>query len=146
MTDSTGETAIKALATTIAAALPQNAAFERNMAFDGHIPVGGLVIVRDGTPGEPAVLMSPLSYTYDHAAEVEIMVEDARQDQRDAVFDALRGAIGAAIQADQTLGGAVDHAEAVAAGPIDLRIEGAESVKAISLQVRLTYTTADPLN
>jgi hypothetical protein len=145
VTDSAGEAALKALAASISTGLPAKAQFRRNMAFSGEIPVGGLVILRDGDPGVPQVMMSPLSYTYTHAAEVDIMIEDHDQVARDAAFDKLRAAVGAAILENTTLGGAVEHAEAVAAGAVDLGAEGAEAIKAASIQVRLTYTTSDPL-
>lgn len=52
--------AIKAL---VAAALP-DADVKRNLAKADRIPPGGLVIVRDGDPGDPEVMLSPLLYIY----------------------------------------------------------------------------------
>ena len=34
-----------------------------------RIPATGLIILRDGKPGEPEVTLSPLTYFYEHRAE-----------------------------------------------------------------------------
>ena len=35
-----------------------------------RIPATGLIILRDGKPGEPEVALSPLTYFYEHRAEL----------------------------------------------------------------------------
>ncbi len=107
-----------------------------------RIPPDGLLILRDGEPGEPEVTLSPAAYHYQHRAEIEAVVQGAN---RDAAFDALCASIGAAISADRTLGGLCDWAEAAAPRPVDLPVEGAASLKAAVIPVILYYTTADPL-
>lgn len=107
-----------------------------------NIPAGGLVIVRDGVPGEPEASMSPLRWHYQHRAEVEVMVQ---VDARAAVFDAICVRIGAALAADRTLGGLCDWAEPEAPQPSDLPVDGAETIKAAVIAVILHYSTADPL-
>ena len=52
-----------------------------------RIPSAGLMILRDGTPGEPGVTLSPLTYHFQHRAELEMIVQSATD--RDALFDAL---------------------------------------------------------
>ena len=49
-------------------------------------PAEGLLILRDGEPGEPEVTLSPLRYHYQHRAEIEAVVQGAA---RDAAFDML---------------------------------------------------------
>ena len=66
-----------------------------------RVPAAGLLILRDGDPGEPETTLSPLIYHYQHRAEIEAIVQGA---SRDAVFDALCASIGAAIADDRTLG------------------------------------------
>ena len=125
-----------------------------------RMPALGLLILRDGEPGEPEVTLSPLRYHYQHRAEIEAVVQgevrSAQQMQgsggpfqgtndRDAAFDTLTASVGAAIIADRTLGGLCDWVEAEAPRPVDLPVEGAASLKAAVIPVVLHYTTADPL-
>lgn len=107
-----------------------------------RVPVAGLLILRDGEPGEPEVTLSPLRYHYTHRAEIEAVVQGA---MRDTAFDTLCATIGAAIAADRTLGGLCDWVEAEAPRPVDLPVEGAASLKAAVITIVLHYTTADPL-
>lgn len=108
-----------------------------------RIPPAGLMILRDGEPGEPGVTLSPLVYHYQHRAELEVIVQSGTA--RDALFDQLIGRIGAAIAADRTLGGLCDWVEPEAPEPVDLPVEGASSFKAAVVPVVLHYATADPL-
>lgn len=114
----------------------------RGEVLPERVPAEGLLILRDGEPGEPEVTLSPLAYHYQYRAEVEAVVQGA---DRDAVFAALCASIGAAISADRTLGGLCDWVEAEAPRPVDLPIDGAASLKAGVIPVILHYTTADPL-
>jgi hypothetical protein len=117
---------------------------ERNLVLPDQIPRDGLVILRDGNPGEPEVTLSPLMYHYEHAAEVELFVQMA-DNRNDAALDDLGAAVGAALAVDRTLGGLCDWAEASAPVPTDLPVEGAASIKAALLTVTLHYSTPDPL-
>jgi len=105
-------------------------------------PHDGLLILRDGEPGEPEVTLSPMRYHYQHRAEIEAVVQGA---DRDTAFDLLCASIGTTIAADRTLGGLCDWVEAEAPRPVDLPVEGAASLKAAVIPVVLHYTTADPL-
>ncbi len=40
-----------------------------------RVPTAGLLILRDGEPGEPEVTLSPLRYHYQHRAEIEAVVQ-----------------------------------------------------------------------
>ena len=42
-----------------------------------RVPADGLLIMRDGEPGEPEVTLSPLRYHYQHRAEIEAVVQGA---------------------------------------------------------------------
>ena len=107
-----------------------------------RVPAEGLLILRDGEPGEPEVTLSPLRYHYQHRAEIEAVVQGTG---RDATFDTLTASIGVALAADRTLGGLCDWVEAEAPRPVDLPVEGAASLKAAVIPVLLHYSTADPL-
>lgn len=114
----------------------------RGEVLPERIPPAGLMILRDGEPGEPEVTLSPLTYHYRHRAEIEAVVQGA---DRDATFDALCASIGAVIAADRTLGGLCDWVEAEAPQPVDLPVEGTASLKAAVIPVILHYSTTDPL-
>ena len=114
----------------------------RGEVLPERIPPAGLLILRDGEPGEPEVTLSPLTYHYQHRAEIEAIVQGVH---RDAAFDWLLASLGAVIAADRTLGGLCDWVEAEAPQPVDLAVEGAASLKATVIPVVLHYSTADPL-
>ena len=108
-----------------------------------RIPTTGLIILRDGKPGEPEVTLSPLTYFYEHRAELEVVIQAGTG--RDAMFDALAASIGAALATDRSLGGLCDWVEAEAPEPVDLPIEGSAALKAAVIIVVLQYATQDPL-
>ena len=114
----------------------------RGEVLPESMPAEGLLILRDGEPGEPEVTLSPLTYHYRHRAEIEAVVQGA---DRDAAFDTLCASIGAALAADRTLGGLCDWVEAEAPRPVDLPVEGAASLKAAVIPIVLHYSTADQL-
>ena len=58
----------------------------RGEVLPERVPAEGLLILRDGEPGEPEVTLSPLRYHYQHRAEIEAVVQGA---DRDGAFDAL---------------------------------------------------------
>lgn len=115
----------------------------RNAALPERIPDAGLLILRDGTPGDPSVTMSPLRYHYQHRAEVEAFVRGG--EGLDDLFDTLVSGVGAVLAVDRTLGGRCDWAEPDAPEPADLPVEGAATIRAAVLIVTLHYTTADQL-
>lgn len=116
----------------------------RNAALPARIPDAGCLILRDGKPGAPQVLLSPLTYCYQHRAEIELLVDTATD--RDAAFDELGRAIASLIVADRSLGGRCNWLEAEAPDPVDLLVDGAEPIKAAVVIVVLHYDTLDPLN
>lgn len=119
------------------------AAVHRNESLPKRVPSAGIVIVRDGDPGEPEVTLSPLTYIYDHLAVVEVIVED--RPNQETKFDAICVAIGAAIEANRTLGGLCDWVEGVAPEPVEVVTEGGEPIKAALVSIRLTYATTSPI-
>ena len=115
----------------------------RGEVLPERIPTAGLIILRDGRPGDPEVALSPLTYFYEHRAELEVVIQAGTE--RDALFDALAADIGAALVADRTLGGLCDWIETEAPEPVDLPIEGAAALKAAVITIVLHYATPDPL-
>ena len=133
------ETILAALHARLSA-LPATAL--RGDVLPERVPTAGLLILRDGEPGEPEVTLSPLRYHFQHRAEIEAVVQGAA---RDTAFDTLCGSIGAAIAADRTLGGLCDWVEAEVPRSVDLAVDGAAILKAAVIPVILHYSTADPL-
>ena len=115
----------------------------RDEVLPERIPAAGLIILRDGQPGEPEVTLSPLRYHYQHRAELEVVVQAGTG--RTSGFDTLIAAIGTAMEADRTLGGLCDWVEPEAPASVDLPIDGASALKAAVITVVLHYTTTGPL-
>ncbi|GLS79639.1 acyl-CoA transferase [Paracoccus marinus] len=115
----------------------------RDEVLPERIPTAGLIILRDGQPGEPEVTLSPLRYHYQHRAELEVVVQAGSG--RASAFDDLIAAIGAALEADRTLGGLCDWVEPESPASVDLPVEGAAALKAAVITVVLHHTTTGPL-
>jgi hypothetical protein len=143
MPDSKREQVLGALFAAFGVGLPTDVAVLRNAVLPERVPAVGLLILRDGDPGEPAVTLSPLCCHYRHRAEVEAAVQSATD--RDATFDALVAGVGVALAGDRTLGGLCDWVEAEAPRPVDLAAEGAATLKAAVITIVLHYASADPL-
>ena len=66
------------------------ATIERNSVLPEKVPEGGLVILRDGDPGEPERALGGFGNAYyEHAVEIEVYIEDGDAVARDTVFDEL---------------------------------------------------------
>ena len=128
----------------IAAALPA-AKVERNAAKPERIPAGGLVIIRDGDPGDPEVHLSPLTYIYTHRIPVEVAVLAAPPLSREQVLDQALQAIGEAMEANRTLGGLCDFIEPEAPSTDDLEATGTVAARWADLVIVATYATPNPL-
>ena len=119
---------------------------ERNTAAPEKIPAGGLIVLRDGDPGKPEQALGGVgSVYYSHAVEIEVYVEAASAGKRDAAFDALVRRIGAAFDADPTLGGFA-FGMTYAQPEIDTEaVAGAPAIKTGTIEVIVEYETASPL-
>jgi hypothetical protein len=115
----------------------------RDEVLPERIPAAGLIILRDGQPGDPEVTLSPLRYHYQHRAELEVVVQVGSG--RASAFDDLIAAIGTTLEADRSLGGLCDWVEPEAPASVDLPVEGAAALKAAVIAVVLHYITTGPL-
>ena len=70
------ETILAALHARLSA-LPATAL--RGDVLPERVPAAGLMILRDGEPGEPEVTLSPLRYHYQHRDEIEAYFEESQQ-------------------------------------------------------------------
>jgi hypothetical protein len=121
------------------------ASVKRNEALPQIVPASGLVILRDGDPGEPDVTLNPVHLFFSHRAEIEAFVSPPAGGGGEAVLDALLGEIGAALAADRSLGGLVENLFWSAPEISVLAIEGAAPILTARVIVTLEYLTADPL-
>jgi hypothetical protein len=123
-----------------------DAVVQRNSVLPEKIADIGLIILRDGDPGEPEQALGGFGSTYcQHTVEIEVYVEEGDAAARDAAFDALLQQIGDAIEADSTLGGL---AFGLTYGRPEASIEaiaGAPAIKSATLSVTLDYGTDAPL-
>ena len=121
------------------------AAVKRNEALPQVVPAGGLVILRDGDPGEPDVTLNPRSEFFSHRAEVEAFVTPAVSGCGEAALDVLLAAIGTALAADRGLGGLAENLFWSAPETSVLAIEGAAPVLTARTTVIIEYLVGDPL-
>jgi hypothetical protein len=120
---------------------------KRNSALPETVPAGGLIILRDGDPGEPEPALGGFGTTYyQHAVEIEVYVEEGDAAARDAVFDALLQQIGAALEADPTLGGVAFGLTYGRPEPSIEAVAGAPAIKTATLTVTIDDETSAPLS
>ena len=121
------------------------AAVKRNEALPQAVPAGGLVILRDGDPGEPDVTLNPRTEFYSHRAEVEAFVTQPAGSGGEAALDALFAEIGATLAADRSLGGIAENLFWSAPETSVLTIEGAAPILTARITVTIEYLVSDPL-
>ena len=122
-----------------------NATVRRNEALPQAVPAGGLVILRDGDPGEPDVTLNPRSEFYSHRAEIEAFVTQPSGSGGEAALDALLGEIGTALANDRSLAGLAENLTWGAPETSVLAIEGAAPILTARLTVTIEYLVSDPL-
>jgi hypothetical protein len=134
--------AVKALLETV-----PSATVERNSVLPEKVPNGGLIILRDGDPGEPEQALGGFGNAYyEHAIEIEVYVEEGDPAVRDAAFDALLQEIGVALETDPTLGGLTFGLTYGRPEPAIEAIAGAPAIKSATLTVTVDYETSAPLS
>src|ERR671910_2655027 len=134
--------ALKALLETV-----PDAVVERNSVLPEKVPAGGLIILRDGDPGEPEQALGGFGSTYcQHAVEIEVYVEEGDAAARDAAFDGLLQQIGVTLEADPTLNGLVFGVTYGRPEPAIEAIAGTPAIKSATLSVIIDYETTAPLS
>lgn len=122
------------------------ATVKRNAALPERIADHAMAILRDGEMGEPEVSLSPLTYHWQHQVAIELFVADPDAAARDSRMDGVLTELATLIEADRTLGGAVEYAEIGPPKFDELAPEGASGIKACLLPVVLHYSSPGPLN
>ena len=116
------------------------ATIDRNSVLPEKVPGGGLIIVRDGDPGEPEQALGGFgSAYYQHAVEVEVYLKEGDAAARDVAFDALLQQIGTALETDPTLGGLAFGLTYGRPEPSIEAIAGAPAIKSAMLTVTVDY-------
>lgn len=121
------------------------ATVKRNEALPRSVPSDGIVILRDGDPGEPDVTLNPKTEFYSHRAEIEAFMTQPAGGGGEAELDALLSAVGAALAADRSLGGLAENLFWSAPEIGVLAIEGAVPVLTARIIVIIEYLVSDPL-
>jgi hypothetical protein len=133
--------AFKALLETV-----PNASVQRNSVLPEKIPDGGLIILRDGDPGEPEQALGGFGIAYyQHAVEIEVYLEEGDPAERDSAFDAVLQQIGVVLKADPTLGGLAFGLTYGRPEPAIEAVAGAPAIKSATLTVTVDYESDAPL-
>ena len=124
-----------------------DAVVERNSVLPEKVPDGGLIILRDGDPGEPEQALGGFGNAYyQHAVEIEVYLEEGDAAARDAAFDTLLQQIGVALESAPTLGGlAFGLTYARPESGIEA-VSGAPAIKNATLTVTIDYESTAPLS
>ena len=137
------ETILAALTGALRTGLSANV--RRNEVLPEKVPAEGLVILRDGDPGEPDVTLNPRTEFYSHRVEIEAYVPRDPDGGGEAALDALLGHIGAALNVDPSLGALAENLTPSAPETGALAIEGGAPVLNARLVVTVEYLVSDPL-
>jgi hypothetical protein len=121
------------------------AVVKRNEGLPLAVPSAGLIILRDGDPGEPDITLNPVTLFYRHQAEVEAFVTPLVGGGGEALLDTLIEAVADALAADRSLGGLVENMGLGAPTIETLIIEGAAPILAARVPVVIEYLVSDPL-
>jgi hypothetical protein len=133
--------ALKALLETV-----PGATIERNSVLPEKVPTGGLIILRDGDPGDPEEALGGFGNAYyQHAVEIEVYIEEGDTAARDADFDALLQQIGTALESAPTLGGLAFGLTYGRPEPAIEAVAGAPAIKTATATVTVDYETDAPL-
>jgi len=122
------------------------ATVERNSAVPEKVPAAGLIVLRDGDPGEPDTALGGFGGVYySHDMEIELYVEEGDAMARDAAFDTLVQAVGTVLETDPTLGG-LAFGMTYGRPEVDTEaVAGAPAIKTGTITVTVEYETDSPL-
>ena len=120
------------------------ATVKREAPLPETVPAGGLIILRDGDPGDPEVILSPVTYLWEHQTEIEVILQRG-QDDDSVALDVLLMAVGTALAADRSLGGLAVWLDWGAPKTSGLAIDGAAALCGATVPVTIHYSSAAPL-
>jgi len=117
---------------------------KREAPLPETVPAGGLIILRDGDPGDPEVVLSPVTYLWEHQTEIEVILQRG-QDDDSVALDNLLMAVGNVLAADRSLGGLAEGLDWGAPKTSGLAIDGAPALRGATVPVTIHYASDDPL-
>ena len=115
------------------------ATVRRNEALPVSVPAAGLIILRDGDPGEPDVTLNPRTEFYSHRAEIEAFITQPAGGGGEDALDALLQQIGAVLALDRSLGGLAENLFCSAPVTDVMAIEGAAPILTARITVTIEY-------
>ena len=119
-----------------------NATVERNSVVPEKIPPGGLIILRDGDPGEPETTLGGFGNVYySHNIEIELYIEEGDVTVRDTTFDTLVQSIGTVLRTNPTLDGLVFGMSYARPETDTEAVTGAPAIKTGTIIVTVEYET-----
>lgn len=120
---------------------------QRGDGLPADVPVDGIIVLPDGDPGEAEILIGDPGgcYLWSHRIEIEVAAGRARSSARSVALDDLVVLVGAALAADQTLGGRCDSVLAAYLGTEPVVKDGGGGVTVALIAVTLDYQTTSPL-
>jgi hypothetical protein len=139
------EQVLDQLLASLTAALP-GATVRRNGEKPSRMnEAGGNVILRDGDPGPPEVFMSPLTYTYNHRATLDIAAYESATKTRTQALDDMLLILDGMVSANRTLGGLCEWIEPEAPVTDDGQVDGTDVFRWAEVGLILVYSTTSPL-
>ncbi len=123
----------------------ENIPVKRNETLPQVIPEAEIVMLRDGKQGEPEIILSPPICIFKHKAEVEIIVQAVKPEERDRRLDDVLEQLGVLLSSDDTLRGLTDYVYPKPPEIIDEYIKGAPTIKVAIIPIILEYTTTSAL-
>ena len=118
----------------------------RNPDKPQKIPAGGIIILRDGGGEEPEVLLSPLTYIYEHSISIEVMINNAYADRQGTTLDDLLMIIENLILNNRSMNGLAEWMEAQAPEFLQEAVDGAPAIRAATITVLARFSTNSPLH
>lgn len=144
MTTSRAEDILEKLKTLLAAGC--EARVERNSVLPEKIPPSGLIVVYDGDPGDPEMVLGGFNNAYyEHQIEVVLYIEDGDPVQRDQKFDAMLRQIGQVLETNPKLDGLVSGLSYARPEAAIEPVLGAPAIKTGTLIIIAEYDTSSPL-
>ncbi len=107
---------------------------------------GALIIVHDGQSNEPEVLLSPLTYIYEHSISIEVMINNAYADRQGTTLDDLLMIIENLILNNRSMNGLAEWMEAQAPEFLQEAVDGAPAIRAATITVLARFSTTSPLH
>lgn len=112
----------------------------RNEVLPIRIPEAGLIILRDGDPGEPDVTLNPRSEYYSHRIPIEVITSGD-----EAALDDMLIAVGEVFATDETLGGLAEMLVIQAPEVGAMPVENAATIRHATVPLVVGYLVRNPL-